>query len=99
ENIYSREVENALYVHPDVAEVAVIGVPDAQWGEVVCAIIVREPGSMIDAQAAIDHSRTLIAGYKRPRRIEFVDALPKLASGKIDKKALRQTYVAEPARF
>lgn len=91
ENIYSREVENALYAHPDISEAAVIGVPDAQWGEAVCAIIVREPGSVLDAAAVIDHSRTLIAGYKRPRIVRFVEALPKLANGKIDKKALRQT--------
>jgi len=94
ENIYSREVENALYAHPEVSEAAVIGVADAQWGEAVCAIIVREPGSSLDAAAVIDHCRTLIAGYKRPRRVEFADALPKLPSGKIDKKALRRMRAA-----
>lgn len=98
ENIYSREVENALYAHPEVSEVAVIGVPDAQWGEAVCAIIVREPGSSLDAATAIEHCRTQIAGYKRPRVVEFVDTLPRLASGKIDKKALRLTRAtAEPS--
>jgi len=89
ENIYSREVENALYAHPDVAEVAVIGLPDAEWGEAVCAIIVRTPGSRVDAEALTAHCRTLIAGYKRPRRIEFVDEIPKTPNGKIDKNALR----------
>ena len=90
ENIYSREVENALYAHREIHEVAVIGVPDAEWGEAVCAIVVREPGSTIEADEVIAHCRNLIAGYKRPRRIEFVDELPKMANGKIDKKALRR---------
>ena len=90
ENIYSREVENALYAHPDVSEAAVIGVPDAEWGEAVCAIIVREAGSTVDAAAIIAHCRTLIASYKRPRHVRFVNELPKMANGKIDKKALRR---------
>lgn len=91
ENIYSREVENAIWSHPEVAEVVVIGVPDPKWGEAVCAIVVREPGSTLTGDGVIEHCRTMIAGYKRPRVVEFADALPKLASGKVDKKALRQS--------
>lgn len=89
ENIYSREVENAILAHPQVADVAVIGVADPQWGEAVCAIIVREAGSPITAEELVAHCRGLIAGYKRPRVIEFIEELPRLASGKVDKKALR----------
>jgi acyl-CoA synthetase (AMP-forming)/AMP-acid ligase II len=97
ENIYSREVENALYAHPEVAEAAVIGLPDPQWGEAVCAVVVRVPGSALDAEAVIAHCRSLIAGYKRPRAVRFVDDLPKLANGKIDKKALRAAEVGPSA--
>jgi len=89
ENIYSREVENVLYAHPEISEAAVIGVPDPRWGEAVCAVVVRKPASTLTAEAVIEHCRSLIASYKRPRHVEFVDSLPKLASGKIDKKALR----------
>jgi acyl-CoA synthetase (AMP-forming)/AMP-acid ligase II len=92
ENIYSREVENAIYSHPDVIEVAVIGVPDHTWGEAVCAIVVRNQGSRLDEAILIDHCRKLIASYKKPKQVVFLDSLPKLASGKIDKKALRQIY-------
>jgi len=82
-------VENVLYAHPEISEAAVIGVPDPRWGEAVCAVVVRKPASTLTAEAVIEHCRSLIASYKRPRHVEFVDSLPKLASGKIDKKALR----------
>jgi acyl-CoA synthetase (AMP-forming)/AMP-acid ligase II len=92
ENIYSREVEVALVTHPEVAEVAVIGVPDPQWGESVKAFIVRRPGSSIDAESIIAYCRSKIASYKKPRSVDFVTALPQLPSGKIDKQALRAPY-------
>ena len=92
ENIYSREVEDALGSHPDVAEVAVIGVPDPYWGETVCAVVVPSPGAMPTLASLEAHSRTRIAGYKRLRRLEFAEALPHLATGKVDKKALRTLY-------
>jgi acyl-CoA synthetase (AMP-forming)/AMP-acid ligase II len=92
ENIYSREVEEALLLHPAVAEAAVIGVPDREWGESVMAFVVLAPGAEQDPTTLIDHCRSRIAGYKKPRSIEFVEALPRLFNGKIDKKALRAPY-------
>ena len=92
ENIYSWEVEEALRAHPDVAEVAVIAVPDKQWGELVKACVQLRPGSAATADALIEHTRTLIASYKKPRSIDFVESLPRLFNGKIDKKALRAPY-------
>ncbi|OWR17973.1 Long-chain-fatty-acid--CoA ligase [Brevundimonas diminuta] len=89
ENIYSREVEDAILAHPDVTGVAVIGTPDAKWGEAVLSAVVTRPGSTLSEADIIEHCRTLIAGYKRPRRVVFVDSLPTLPSGKINKPALR----------
>jgi acyl-CoA synthetase (AMP-forming)/AMP-acid ligase II len=92
ENIFSREVEEALVLHPAVAEAAVIGVPDAKWGEAVKAVIVPRHGAQVEAEALIAHCRTLIAGYKRPRHVVFVDELPRVPSGKVNKVQLRQLY-------
>jgi len=92
ENIYSREVEEALAAHADVHECAVIGVPDAKWGETVKAVVVRKPASCVDEQMLIEHCRRLIARYKCPRSVAFVDELPRLATGKIDKPTLRTRY-------
>ncbi|SMH31083.1 acyl-CoA synthetase [Mesorhizobium australicum] len=92
ENIYSREVEEAIVTHDAVSEVAVIGVPDEKWGEAVKAVVVLRAGMSATAQDLIDHCRTLIASYKRPRHIEFVDEIVKLPSGKIDKVRLRKLY-------
>ncbi len=98
ENIYPREVENALLDHPAVAECAVFGIPDARWGESVCAAVVRVPGSAIGEEALIAHCRTLIASYKKPRRVDFHQRLPRMATGKIDKVGLRAPYWAGRAR-
>lgn len=92
ENIYSREVEEALLQHPAVSEVAVIGRPDEQWGETVCAVVVLAPGKTATQDELIAHSRTLIASYKKPKDVVFVTELPKVASGKIDKKILRADH-------
>jgi acyl-CoA synthetase (AMP-forming)/AMP-acid ligase II len=92
ENIYSWEVEEALRAHPDVAEVAVIAVPDKAWGESVKACVQLRPGSVATADALIEHTRTLIASYKKPRSVDFFESLPRLFNGKIDKKALRAPY-------
>jgi len=75
-----------------VREVAVIGVPDHKWGESVTAIVVLEPGRSADAEELIAFSKTRIASYKTPKAIEFVDALPRLNTGKIDKVALRRRF-------
>ena len=93
ENIYSREVEEALAAHPAVAEVAVIGVPDPKWGEAVKAFVALKPGKSAGETDLIEHCRSLIASYKKPRSIEFMPALPRTNStNKIDKKALREPY-------
>jgi acyl-CoA synthetase (AMP-forming)/AMP-acid ligase II len=92
ENVYSREVEEALMAHSSVADAAVIGVADEHWGEAVKAIVVLKQGTEIGVDALIAHCRTLIAGYKCPKSIEFVADLPRLPSGKVSKVALRERY-------
>lgn len=93
ENIYSIEVENALYTHPVVLEAAVIGIPDERWGEAVHAVVVLKPGAQADAEELIEHTRTQIAGYKVPRSLEFLpEPLPKSGAGKILKRDLREKY-------
>jgi len=94
ENIYSREVEEALVAHPAVSEAAVIGVPDEKWGEAVRAVVVLKPGAAVEPGDLIEFSRTRIAAYKRPRSVVFVDALPRLPSGKVSKIELRKAYGA-----
>lgn len=89
ENVYPREVEEALLQHPSVDQAAVIGVPDARWGEAVCAIVVARAAEQSDADELIAYCRTRIASYKKPRHIHYVTELPRLANGKVDKKALR----------
>jgi acyl-CoA synthetase (AMP-forming)/AMP-acid ligase II len=92
ENIYSREVENALQLHPEVVKVAVIGVPDEYWGESVKAIVVLRAGANVPATTLIEHCKAQIARYKAPKSIEFVDDLPLLPSSKIDKVTLRRRF-------
>ena len=94
ENIYSREVEDAILSHPSVGAVAVIGTPDVKWGEAVTAVVVLRAGSSLTEADLVAHCRTLIAGYKRPRRTIFSDSLPLLPSGKINKPALRVAHTA-----
>jgi len=92
ENIYSWEVEEALRSHPDVAEVAVIAVPDSAWGESVKACVQMRPGKSSNEAELIEFTRSKIASYKKPKSIDFVESLPRLFNGKIDKKALRAPY-------
>jgi long-chain acyl-CoA synthetase len=94
ENVYPVEVEEALAQHPDVADVAVIGVPDAHWGEAVKALIVRRPGTRPTADDLIALARGRLAGYKLPRSVDFVDQLPRTPSGKVLKRELRKRYVS-----
>ncbi len=95
ENVYSVEVENALYTHPVVLECAVIGIPHDMWGEAVHAVVVCKPGTNASEEELIAHVRTQIAGYKVPRSIEFrAEALPKSGAGKILKRDLRENYWA-----
>jgi acyl-CoA synthetase (AMP-forming)/AMP-acid ligase II len=92
ENVYPAEVESAIYGHPDVLEVAVIGVPDDKWGEAVKAVCAPKPGRSIDADSIITWSRERIAGFKVPKSIDVIEALPRNASGKILRKDLRAPY-------
>jgi long-chain acyl-CoA synthetase len=92
ENIYPAEVESAVYGHPSVAEVAVIGVPDDKWGEAVKAVVALKPGAVADPDDIIAFARTRIAGFKSPKSVDFIDALPRNASGKILRRELRAPY-------
>jgi acyl-CoA synthetase (AMP-forming)/AMP-acid ligase II len=92
ENVYPAEVENAVYGHPAVQEVAVIGVPDERWGEAVKAIVVRKPGVPADAEDIIAFARTRVAGFKVPKSVDFVDSLPRGPSGKVLRRSLREPY-------
>jgi acyl-CoA synthetase (AMP-forming)/AMP-acid ligase II len=98
ENIYPREVEAALLEHPAVADAAVIGIPDDTWGESVCAMVVLAPGRSVSGPALIEHCRGRIASYKKPKRIEFLEALPRLGTGKVDKVTLREPFWRGRAR-
>lgn len=90
ENIYSAEVEEVLYNHPDILEAAVIGVPNAEWGESVKAYVALKPGTNLNADQIIVHCQNHLASYKKPSIVEFVDSLPRNAAGKVLKQALRK---------
>lgn len=92
ENIYPAEVENALYSHPDVADVAIIGVPDEKWGEAVKAIVVLRTGSSPDISGILKHAEISIARFKLPKTVDFIDVLPRNPSGKILRRQLRKPY-------
>jgi acyl-CoA synthetase (AMP-forming)/AMP-acid ligase II len=98
ENIYSAEIENILSVHPAVAAVAVIGVPDARWGEAVKAVIIARQGEACEAEMLLGWCRERLAAYKVPKSIDFVESLPLVPSGKISKKELRERYWGGHAR-
>lgn len=92
ENISSTEIEGVLYKHPDVMEVAVIAVPDEKWGEVPKAILVLKPGAEVTEQDIIQYTRDNMAHFKAPKSVEFVEELPKTATGKLQKFRLREMY-------
>jgi fatty-acyl-CoA synthase len=92
ENIYPAEVENALCDHPDVAEAAVIGIPDDKWGEAVKAVVALKPGKTATETDIINFLRTRIAGFKTPKSVDFIAALPRNPSGKILRRNLRDPY-------
>lgn len=94
ENVYPAQVESAIYGHPDVLEVAVIGVPDETWGEAVKAVCVPKAGHMIDPQSVIEWTRQRLAAFKVPKSVDVIDALPRNPSGKILRRTLREPYWA-----
>ncbi|HYE47812.1 MAG TPA: fatty acid--CoA ligase [Caulobacter sp.] len=94
ENIYPAEVESAVYGYPAVAEVAVIGIPDETWGEAVKAVVALKPGMTATPEEIIAFARGRIAAFKAPKSVDFIDALPRNASGKILRKDLREPYWA-----
>jgi len=92
ENVYPAEVENIIRTHPAVTEVAVVGLPHPEWGQQVAAAVVLRPDATLTATALTAYAREQLAGYKLPRRVLFVDALPQTASGKIQRAAVRDLF-------
>ena len=92
ENVYPAEVENAVMAHPDVADVAVIGIPDERWGETPAAMVVRTPGSELTEQELLGFCRERLAGFKCPTKVVWLDELPRNPSGKVLKKDLRAPF-------
>lgn len=98
ENVYPAEVESAIYGHPAIAEVAVIGVPDDTWGEAVKACVVCKPGENVDEGDVIAYARERVAAFKAPKSIDVIDVMPRNPSGKILRRQLREPYWAGQER-
>jgi acyl-CoA synthetase (AMP-forming)/AMP-acid ligase II len=94
ENVSSIEVEDAIFQHPEVAEVAVIGIPDEKWGELVTALVVTTPGSTLTPDEVVTWCKTKLAGYKCPKKVEFRTELARTATGKLQKFKLRESFWA-----
>ena len=91
-NVYPSEVEQVIYSFPEVFEAAVVGVPDAQWGEAVRAVVVLKPGAQLEAAELIERCGRALAGFKKPRGVDFVSELPKNPNGKVVRRLVRDTY-------
>ena len=98
ENVFPREIEDVLFQHPAIADATVIGVPSDQWGEEAKAVVVLKPGQSATAEAILGYCKGKLAGFKRPRSVDFVAALPKNPSGKVLKRELREPYWAGRGR-
>jgi acyl-CoA synthetase (AMP-forming)/AMP-acid ligase II len=94
-SIYPLEIESVLYSHPDVLEAAVIGVPDAQWGEAVKAVLVLKPGSSIQGEELIAFCKARLAPYKVPKSVEICDSLPHTEVGKVNKVKLKEIILGQ----
>ena len=92
ENVYPDVVEAALFGHPAVADVAVIGVPDEQWGETVKAVVVLRDGESVSAEDLMEFCGDKLGGFERPRSVDFIEVIPRNASGKVLKRELREPY-------
>ena len=92
ENVYPAEVENFISAHPEVMEVAVVGVPDERWVEAVKAIVALRPGSALAEADIIEFCRGKLGGFKIPKSVDFVDALPRTPTGKVKKNVLREPF-------
>ena len=92
ENVYPRVVEDVLFTHPAVADSAVIGVPDAQWGEAVKALVVLREGASATDEEIMEFCLGKLGGFERPRSVDFVTELPRNATGKVLKRVLREPY-------
>jgi long-chain acyl-CoA synthetase len=97
-NIYPAEVEAVLMGHPDVMDAAVVGVPDEQWGESVKAVVQLREGASVSGDELISFCAARLAGYKKPRTVDFVDELPRDAAGKLLKRKIREPYWAGTGR-
>ncbi len=95
ENVFPAQVENILFSHPKIAEVAVFGLQDETWGETVKAVVVLKPGENASEEDIIDFCRDKMASYEKPRSIDFVEVLPHTTTGKVDKLLLRNSYIPE----
>jgi long-chain acyl-CoA synthetase len=93
-NVMPREVETVLGAAPDIAEVAVVGLPDPAWGEAVTAFVVPVAGVELDTEALLEHCANRLSPFKKPKRIEIVDELPKSSTGKISRSALRRSHAS-----
>ena len=92
ENIYHREVEEIIRKIKGVTDVAVIGVPDEKWGEAVKAVVVKSPGAELSEEEVIKYYAQNVASYKKPKSVDFVDDLPRIPTGKVLKKVIREKY-------
>jgi len=92
ENIYPKEIENTIIAHPKVLEVAVIGIPDDIYGESVCAIVVAKKGHELTSEDIIQFCAERLSSYKKPKKVVFMDELPKNPGGKITKNVLREPF-------
>ena len=97
ENVYPAEVENVIYQIPQIAEAAIIGVPDEKWGEVGFAFIVVKKDGNLSEEKIIDHCLKNLAKFKIPKGVEFIDALPRNATGKVLKRTLREEKLGASA--